>query len=313
MVVTGVRHYVRMTFSRPNAVPRVPTPPRGDEVAAYDTYLEAQHAVDYLSDQKFPVENVTIVGTELKMVERVTGRLTYGRVALAGALSGAWFGFFVGLLLTFFGGPEAGGVLFVGIALGAGFGLLFSVLSYAFTGGRRDFTSSSQIVASSYAILCVTEQAGEARSLLMKSPAGLGKGRSPVGAAATAPAAGVPAPSLGAPAGPAAPAAPSAPTTPDPRWTTPSGEPRYGAMRPGTQPTPPATPEPSQPAPPEPSQPAPPSQPASPSPEPDPTQPVPPTQPVSPAQPGPAPAGPPSDPYAPPRPDDSPTPKDPPA
>jgi len=235
-----------MTFSRPNAVPRVPTLPAGDEVAAYDTYLEAQQAVDYLSDHKFPVEHVTIVGTDLRMVERVTGRLTYGRVALAGALSGAWFGFFVGLLLSLFGGATAGGVLLVAIGLGAGFGLLFSVLSYALTGGRRDFTSSSQIVASTYAILCGTEQAGEARSMLLESPGGLGKARR--GSATVTPAAG--APVVTAPAGPAAPAAPAAPRTPDPRWTTPSGAPRYGAMRPADEQAPaPQSPAPQSPEP----------------------------------------------------------------
>ncbi|NNH55103.1 hypothetical protein HLB15_23070, partial [Promicromonospora citrea] len=166
-----------MSMSRPGAVPKVPTLPAGDEVAAYSTYLEAQKAVDYLSDNKFPVENVTIVGTDLRMVERVTGRLTYGRVALAGALSGAWFGFFVGLLLTLFAGSSGLQVMFAGIALGAGFGLLFSVLSYSFTGGRRDFTSSSQIVAATYAILCVPEHASDARALLVQSPGGLGKSR----------------------------------------------------------------------------------------------------------------------------------------
>jgi hypothetical protein len=233
-----------MSMSRPGAVPKVPTLPAGDEVAAYSTYLEAQKAVDYLSDNKFPVENVTIVGTDLRMVERVTGRLTYGRVALAGALSGAWFGFFVGLLITLFAGEAGFQVMFAGIALGAGFGLLFSVLSYAFTGGRRDFTSSSQIVAATYAILCGHDHASDARALLMRSPGGLGKSR---GAATV----GVPAPVTppvstaqmpGAPgaqavggqvpgAEPSQPAA--APTRPtDPRWVTPSGEPRYGAMRP---------------------------------------------------------------------------------
>ncbi|GAA2218161.1 hypothetical protein GCM10010413_03860 [Promicromonospora sukumoe] len=221
-------------MSRPGAVPKVPTLPAGDEVAAYSTYLEAQKAVDYLSDNKFPVENVTIVGTDLRMVERVTGRLTYGRVALAGALSGAWFGFFVGLLLTLFSSTSGFQVMFAGIALGAGFGLLFSILSYAFTGGRRDFTSSSQIVAATYAILCAHDHASDARAMLVQSPSGLGKAR---GAASV----GVPAatPQPAAPAGqapgaaPTAPAAPAAPRTPDPRWVTPSGEPRYGAMRPG--------------------------------------------------------------------------------
>uniref|UniRef100_UPI002E2C9056 general stress protein n=1 Tax=Puerhibacterium puerhi TaxID=2692623 RepID=UPI002E2C9056 len=186
-----------MSFSRPQPAPRVPTPPKGDEVAAYDTYLEAQQAVDFLADNKFPVENVTIVGTDLKMVERVTGRLSYGRVALAGAMSGAWFGLFVGLLLSLFS-QGASAVIFVGIALGAGFGLLFSVLSYALTGGRRDFTSSSQIVASAYAILCASEAANDARAMLMRSPGGLGRARSGGARGASAGAPG--APTAGAPA-----------------------------------------------------------------------------------------------------------------
>lgn len=230
-----------MSMSRQPAVPKVPTLPAGDEVALFPTYIEAQKAVDFLSDNKFPVENVTIVGTDLRMVERVTGRLTYGRVALAGALSGAWFGFFVGLLLTLFAGTGANGVLFVGIALGAGFGLLFSVLSYAFTGGRRDFTSSSQIVASSYAILCATELASDARGLLVRSPGGVGRGRpsaagqyNPYVPPTGAPGAASPAPDAGAGAPPsdAAQAPADRPErAPDPRWTTPSGEPRYGALR----------------------------------------------------------------------------------
>ncbi|MFD2797145.1 general stress protein [Promicromonospora vindobonensis] len=226
-----------MSMSRPGAVPKVPTLPAGDEVAAYSTYLEAQKAVDYLSDNKFPVENVTIVGTDLRMVERVTGRLTYGRVALAGALSGAWFGFFVGLLITLFAGEAGFQVMFAGIALGAGFGLLFSILSYTFTRGRRDFTSSSQIVAATYAILCGHEHASDARALLMRSPSGLGKsrGNATVGVPApTAPHAPVAqGPGAQAPgADPTQPAGPPARPT-DPRWVTSTGEPRYGAMRPG--------------------------------------------------------------------------------
>ena len=39
--------------------------------------------MDYLSDEKFPVENVTIVGTDLRMIERVTGGLTTGRAIAA--------------------------------------------------------------------------------------------------------------------------------------------------------------------------------------------------------------------------------------
>src|SRR5665811_2375564 len=69
-------------------------------LGTYDKYADAQKAVDYLSDHEFAVENCMIVGTELRQVERVTGRLTRGRVAGAGALSGMWMGLFVGLILS---------------------------------------------------------------------------------------------------------------------------------------------------------------------------------------------------------------------
>ena len=50
-------------------------------LAVYDDYADAQRTVDHLSDNKFPVEHLMIVGTDLKRVERITGRLTTGRVA----------------------------------------------------------------------------------------------------------------------------------------------------------------------------------------------------------------------------------------
>ena len=156
-----------MSMNRSGRIPRTPTLPHGEQVAAYGTYLEAQRAVDHLADKEFPVQLVTIVGTDLRMVERVTGRLSYPRVALAGLASGAWFGLFVGLLLTFFApSGETTFPIFAAIAIGAAFGMLFSVVSYAFTGGKRDFTSSSQIVATSYAVLCGVEKAHQARNLL---------------------------------------------------------------------------------------------------------------------------------------------------
>ncbi|ROS76849.1 general stress protein [Cellulomonas sp. PhB143] len=169
-----------MSMSRPNTPLKVPTLPRGDVVATYTSYLEAQKAVDYLADSRFAVEYVTIVGSDLKMVERVIGRLTYGRVALAGVASGAWFGLFVGLLLVLFGsasGGSAGGLIVTAIALGAGFGLLFSVLTFAMSGRKRDFTSSSQIVASDYSILCAPERSGEARQVLGRMAAGVPAGQ----------------------------------------------------------------------------------------------------------------------------------------
>lgn len=158
-----------MTMNRNANVPRVPTLPSGEQVAAHGTYLEAQKAVDHLADKEFPVQLVTIVGTDLRMVERVTGRLTYSRVALAGLATGAWFGLFVGLLLSIFSeSDQLFGPIMPAMAIGAAFGILFSVISYSLTGGKRDFTSASQIVASSYALLCAPEHAHRARAMLVE-------------------------------------------------------------------------------------------------------------------------------------------------
>src|SRR5690349_18889270 len=65
-----------------------PTLPKGETVASFETYQEAQAAVDKLAKAAFPVKELAIVGTDLTSVERITGVLTWGRAAGAGALSG---------------------------------------------------------------------------------------------------------------------------------------------------------------------------------------------------------------------------------
>lgn len=139
-------------------------------MGSYTSYLDAQKAVDYLADQQFPVQVVSIVGNDLKMVERVTGRLSYPKVALNGALTGLWFGLFVGVLLSFFN--SSGSLLSIPIAmlLGAAFWMLFGIVTYAAQRGKRDFTSTSQVLASSYDVIVARESSGEARRLLQNLP-----------------------------------------------------------------------------------------------------------------------------------------------
>jgi hypothetical protein len=170
------------------AAQMIPTPPRGDTIARYPTYLEAQRAVDHLSDKGFPVQFVTIVGTGLRMVERVTGRLTYSIVAVRSLLSGAYFGALIGLFLNLFTNAS-GTVILGGALLGAGFSLIFGLIAYSLTGGRRDFSSVSQVVATEYEVLCMPEQAGQARQLigeLTESRSGL-VGPGPQGGAGVGP------------------------------------------------------------------------------------------------------------------------------
>ncbi|MHA7281604.1 general stress protein [Arthrobacter sp. TMS2-4] len=144
--------------------------PTGEPIGRYTSYLDAQKAVDYLADHKFAVQRVAIVGNDLKSVERVTGRLSYPRVALGSAATGAWFGLFVGLILSLFAGSESGITITSSIILGAIFWLLFGVITYAFQRGKRDFTSTSQVIAASYDVIVEPELAGEARRLLQQLP-----------------------------------------------------------------------------------------------------------------------------------------------
>ena len=146
------------------------TVPTGDTVGSYNSYLDAQKAVDYLADQQFPVQVVSIVGNDLKMVERVTGRLSYPRVALSGALSGMWFGLFVGVMLSFFSPTGGYFSIVASVLMGAAFFMLFGIVTYAMQRGKRDFTSTSQVVATSYDVVVAFEASGEARRLLHQLP-----------------------------------------------------------------------------------------------------------------------------------------------
>ncbi len=140
-------------------------------LGVFDQYAEAQRAVDYLSDHDFPVENCMIVGTDLRQVERVTGRLTTARVAVGGLLSGVWLGLFVGLILALFASSRDAFVMVLWcVVTGAVFGLVWALIGYGLTRGRRDFTSVSTVVATRYEVLTEHKFAERARDLLAQLP-----------------------------------------------------------------------------------------------------------------------------------------------
>jgi MFS family permease len=141
-------------------------------VATFPDYLSAQRAVDYLSDRRFPVERVSIVGTDLRLVEQVVGRFGRLRATLAGLGSGAWFGLLIGLLLGIFTDTATGwlGVILIAIAIGAVWGAIFGMIAHAVTGGQRDFASISTLAANQYAIMVDADHADTARDMLASAP-----------------------------------------------------------------------------------------------------------------------------------------------
>jgi pyruvate/2-oxoglutarate dehydrogenase complex dihydrolipoamide acyltransferase (E2) component len=220
-----------------------PVLPKGEILATYDTYDEAQLAVDLLAKADFPVKQLAIVGNDLKTVERVTGKLTWSRVALAGAASGAWLGVFFGLLFFVFS-PDGTGLpfLFAAVLMGAGFGMLFGLVSYALNRRRKDFTSTMQVIAGNYQVIVDVELLNKARNLL----AGQAE---PAAAAAPHPSdppRSAPQPPA-EPTDPAAeqPASPAAPTPPTAAAdeVAPRERPAYGEVAPSAPPADPAEPQ----------------------------------------------------------------------
>jgi len=211
-----------------------PVLPKGEVVATYETYNEAQLAVDVLAKADFPVKELSILGNDLKTVERVTGKLTWGRVALAGAASGAWLGVFFGLLFFIFS-PDAAGLPFVfaAVLMGAGFGMLFGLVSYAVNRRRKDFTSTMQVIAGNYQVIVNVELLHKARNLLA--------GRAePAGAAAAHP-------SDPPRSAPQPPVQPPVETPSDPAGDQPTAPPAYGQPAPPVSAPPAAGPSDPQP------------------------------------------------------------------
>jgi hypothetical protein len=136
-------------------------------VARFDDYETAQRAVDRLSDDGFPVEELDIVGSDLQLVERVTGRLTRGRAAGASAISGLWAGLLFGILLGLFtSGHSFLAVAATGAALGAAWGAVFGYVAHASTKGQRDFSSVRQLVATRYDLIAREGTVDRAKSML---------------------------------------------------------------------------------------------------------------------------------------------------
>lgn len=136
-------------------------------VGTYRSYVEAQNAVDHLSDEGFPVQRASIVGHGLTSVERVTGRMTKGRAALAGGATGAWVGLLLGVLLgVFTPGLVWLSVLLTSTVMGSLWGAAIGFVAHWSTRGRRDFTSLHGLSAERYDVVVAAESAAEAAQLL---------------------------------------------------------------------------------------------------------------------------------------------------
>ncbi|WP_165070118.1 general stress protein [Marisediminicola senii] len=160
-----------MSNPAPNSSPSYYDNTVREVVASYTNYVDAQAAVDRLSDEEFPVASTQIIGRDITTVETVTGRLTLGRAALMGAAAGAWFGLLIGLLFAIFAfGISYFAIVLSAVAFGALWGAIAGFVSHWATRGRRDFSSVQSLKAARYDVLVEASRAADAARILFTAP-----------------------------------------------------------------------------------------------------------------------------------------------
>ena len=147
-----------------------PDAPARQAIATFDNYADAERTVDYLADQRFPVDRLAIVGRDLELVEQVTGHMNYGLAALRGAISGGLVGALIGWVFGVFSWIHpliAGLVLaFYGLIFGAVVGALIGMLVYGMQRGRRDFAAVTTLQPRHFDVVADVAVAQRALQLL---------------------------------------------------------------------------------------------------------------------------------------------------
>lgn len=162
-----------MSFVNNKRTPRnqAPAIPQGEVVANFKQYTDAIAYVDNLIKHNFPAGSVAIVGSDLRTVERIRGKINYNRLALGGAVTGSWVGLAFGLIF----GAEVNPVdaneftfsesMLSSVVIGAGLGMLFNVVRYALSRNKKTFVSQSAVVAAKYQIQVPASLADQARAV----------------------------------------------------------------------------------------------------------------------------------------------------
>ena len=128
--------------------------PRGETLASFDAYSEAQSLVNSLVGEGVPARALSIVGSDVNVVERITGKIGYGRAALSAAMSGSWLGILAGLVFVIVSPTDLITPILAGLLIGAGVGMVVGMVLFTLAkGSRRNFRSMQQLIAQSYRVV----------------------------------------------------------------------------------------------------------------------------------------------------------------
>lgn len=128
--------------------------PEGDVLAEFDTYPPAQDLVNTLVTSGVPPTALAIIGGNPTLVERITSRVGYGKVALQSAINGSWLGLLAGLVVVVFVPGDFVTPITAGLLMGAGTGMVIGMVLYSLnTSATRSYRSLHQVIAQSYRVV----------------------------------------------------------------------------------------------------------------------------------------------------------------
>ncbi len=142
----------------------------GEKIASFPTYEQAQKAVSSLIAGEVPARDIAIVGSGLRSIERITGKLGYATAARSGALNGLMLGLLFAFIFVL-GMPTVQISAFIGVLLvGMALGMILSIGTYSIVRRRRDFASVMQVAADHYDVCVAAPSVHKARGIV--GPAG---------------------------------------------------------------------------------------------------------------------------------------------
>ena len=145
--------------------------PAGEVLKGFPTYPEAQALVAKLINDGVPASALSIVGSDVTLVERVIGRMGYGRAALSSAMSGSWLGLLAGLVFVVVSPDDFVTPILAGLLIGAGAGMVVGMILFTVSKGpKRNFRSVQQVIAKQYDVV-VSSAARQAALDAMKAGA----------------------------------------------------------------------------------------------------------------------------------------------
>ena len=145
--------------------------PQGQLVGNYRTYEAATDAVDRAVEAGVDPRFLSIVGRDLRSVYRLRHRPSYAAVAGRGALQGAFFGLFIGLLMTMMtAGQDMLFTLGSTMLLGAVIWVIFGVIGEVMRRRQMKYAMIPSMTAVSFDLVADNAVAGQVTAALGPQP-----------------------------------------------------------------------------------------------------------------------------------------------